>query len=68
MTSNIDVELKILSETAKNLSMEYDDTIEYYRKNFDNDIIITYSLVAKLVNEISNVKNVYKRKNNEAAI
>ena len=57
LTSNIDAGLQILRETAKNLSMEYDNTIEYYRKNFDNDIITSYSLLSKLVSAISNVKN-----------
>ena len=57
LTSNIDAGLQILRETAKNLSMEYNSTIEYYRKNFDSDIITSYSLVLKLVSVISNVKN-----------
>ena len=57
LTSNIDAGLQILRETAQNLSMEYNSTIEYYRKNFDNDIITSYSLVSKLVSAIANVKN-----------
>ncbi|MBL0716880.1 MAG: hypothetical protein JJV89_02415 [Desulfosarcina sp.] len=57
LTSNIDAGLQILRETAKNLSMEYNSTIEYYRKNFDNDIITSYSLVSKLVSAIANIKN-----------
>jgi capsular polysaccharide biosynthesis protein len=57
LTSNINTGLQILRETAKNLSSEYESTIEYYRKNFENDIIASYSLVSKLVSAISNVKN-----------
>ncbi|HBN27165.1 MAG TPA: hypothetical protein DD405_06830, partial [Desulfobacteraceae bacterium] len=57
LTSDINAGLQILRETAKNLSSEYESTIEYYRKNFENDIITSDSLVSKLVSAISNVKN-----------